>query len=87
MSDDDEIRGLLASIPPQPFWAPQGQVAILEEKVIEAGGDLQAVETWVEAHGGRLDRTVPKARRSVFSSIPVENSQRFYLIPASALEG
>ena len=52
---DDPIRELLAAIPPQPFWAPKGQTVILEEHVIEAGGDLAEVERWVEAHGGRRD--------------------------------
>ena len=85
VSNDDQIRKLLASIPPQPFWAPQGQSAILEEEVIEAGGDPDAVLAWVEAHGGRLDRTVPKMYRSVISREPTPDPQRFYLVPDEAL--
>ena len=81
----DPIRALLAGVPQQPFWAPRGQVAILEDKVVEAGGDPAEVEAWVEAQGGRLDRTVPAARRSVFSMIPVEESVRYYILPAAAL--
>ena len=82
---DDPIRTLLASIPPQPFWVPKGQTAILEEKVIEAGGDRDAVERWVEAHGGRLDRTVPVGHRSVLSREPVPDVQRFFVVPDDAL--
>jgi len=82
---DDPIRELLAAIEPQPFWGPAGQTAILEEKVIERGGDPAAVEQWVEAHGGRLDRTVPLLHRSVISREPVPDVQRFFLIPSEAL--
>lgn len=84
---DDPIRDLLAAIPPQPFWAPKGWSAILEEKVIEAGGDPDAVGAWVEAHGGRPDRTVPVTHRSVVSRQPVQESQRFFLVPDEALAG
>ncbi len=82
---DDPIRELLASIEPQPFWAPQGQTAILEEKVVEAGADPDAVEQWVEAHGGRLDRTVPVGHRSLLWRGVVPDAQRFFLIPSEAL--
>ncbi|MGH2943683.1 MAG: hypothetical protein ACRDLN_13015 [Solirubrobacteraceae bacterium] len=82
---DDPIRELLADLPRQPFWAPAGQVVILEERVVEAGGDPDAVLAWVEARGGRLDRTVPVASRSVFSSLPVSDVQRYYVLPEPAL--
>jgi len=82
---DDPIRELLAAIEPQHFWAPKGQTAILEEKVIEAGADPDTVEQWVEAHGGRLDRTVPVGHRSILSKQPVPDVQRFYLVPDEAL--
>jgi hypothetical protein len=82
---DDAIRELLAAIEPQPFWAPEGHTVILQEKVIEAGADLEAVEQWVEAHGGRLDRTVPVGHRSVRSRGAVPDVQRFFLIPNEAL--
>lgn len=84
---DDPIRELLAGIAPQPFWAPKGQTVILEERVIEAGGDRDAVERWVEAHGGRLDRTVPVGHRSVLSRQVVPDVQRFFLVPDEALVG
>ena len=82
---DDPIRELLAAIEPQPFWAPEGQTVILEEKVVESGADPAAVEQWVEAHGGRLDRTVPVGHRSVLSRQAVPDVQRFFLIPTEAL--
>lgn len=82
---DDPIRELLAAIEPQAFWAPEGQTVILEEKVVEAGADPEAVEQWVEAHGGRLDRTVPVGHRSVLSRQAVPDVQRFFLIPTEAL--
>lgn len=84
---DDPIRELLAAIPPQPFWAPKGQTVLLEEHVIEAGGDLEAVEQWVEAHGGRRDRTVPVAHRSVISRLAVPDVQYFFVMPDEALTG
>ena len=82
---DDPIRELLAAIPPQPFWAPKGQTVILKDAVIEAGGDPDAIEAWVEAHGGRLDRTVPVGLRSVLSRQVVPDVQYFYLVPDEAL--
>lgn len=82
---DDPIRELLAAIPPQPFWAPKGLTAILQSKVIDAGGDPDAVERWVEAHGGRLDRTVPVGHRSVLSREAVPDVQHFFLVPDEAL--
>ncbi len=82
---DDPIRELLAAIEPQRFWAPEGQTVILQEKVIEAGADPDAVEQWVEARGGRLDRTVPVGHRSIQSRGAVPDVQRFFLIPNEAL--
>ncbi|HEV2058352.1 MAG TPA: hypothetical protein VGR11_03280 [Solirubrobacteraceae bacterium] len=82
---DDPIRELLAAIEPQPFWAPEGQTVILQEKVIEAGADPDAVEQWVEARGGRLDRTVPVGHRSILWRGTVPDVQRFFLIPNEAL--
>jgi len=82
---DDPIRDLLAALPPQPFWAPKGQTVILKDAVVEAGGDPDAVEAWVEAHGGRLDRTVPVGHRSVLSRLAVPDVQYFYVMPDEAL--
>ncbi len=87
MSADDPIRKLLTEVPHQPFWAPRGHVAILEERGVDAGGDPDAVLEWVEGHGGHLDRTVPAARRSVFSQLPVGESQRYFVVPDKALAG
>lgn len=82
---EDHIRELLAAISPQPFWAPKGHTAILVGKVIEAGGDADAVQRWVEAHGGRLDRTMPAVHRSVLSRGPAPDVQYFFAVPDEAL--
>jgi hypothetical protein len=86
MAKADPIHKLLKSLPQQPFWAPQGNVAILEEAVVEAGGDPDAVLAWVEEHGGKHDRTVPKSKRSVFSQLPVGDSVHYYVVPAGVLD-
>lgn len=82
---DDPIREMLSGLPQKPFWAPQGHTAILEETVLEAGGDADAVQAWVEANGGHLDRTMPKAHRSAYSALPIGDAQRFYVLPADVL--
>jgi hypothetical protein len=89
MSDDDAIRTLLAGLPTHPFiWAAKGHVVIMEEKVLEAGGDPDAVAAWVQAHGGDLDRTLPVvATRRGVTSIPKPTGKRYYVVPASALTG
>ena len=60
MSDDDTIRNLLSDLPTAPFiWSPPGTVIIMEEKVVEAGGDPDAVAAWVESHGAPTSRRLP----------------------------
>jgi hypothetical protein len=84
---DDEIRNLLSELPTAPFiWSPKGTVIIMEEKVVEAGGDPDAVATWVEAHGGDLDRTLPvvATRRNV-TAIPKPKGKRYYVVPEKEL--
>lgn len=85
MSDDDPIRDLLASLPVKRFWEPAGQTVILVDDVEAAGGDLAAVEAWVEARGGRRDRTVPVGMRSVISRQPVPDVQYYFVFPDEAL--
>jgi hypothetical protein len=87
MSDDDEIRKLLSDLPTAPFiWSPPGTVIIMEEKVVEAGGDPEAVATWVEAHGGDLDRTLPVvATRRGVTAIPKPKGKRYYVVPEKEL--
>ena len=86
---DDEIRTLLSGLPTAPFiWSPNGTVIIMEEKVVEAGGDPEAVAAWVEAHGGDLDRTLPvvATRRNV-TAIPKPKGKRYYVVPEKELSG
>ncbi|MDX6704960.1 MAG: hypothetical protein QOI48_806 [Solirubrobacteraceae bacterium] len=87
MADNDSIRKLLAGIDPAPFiWAPKGHVVIMQEKVEEAGADLDDVLAWVEEHGGELDRTMPVAntRRGV-TSVPKPKGKHYYVVPQDAL--
>ncbi|HEX8159986.1 MAG TPA: hypothetical protein VF526_21615 [Solirubrobacteraceae bacterium] len=87
MADTDPIRTLLAGISPAPFiWAPKGHVVIMQEKVEEAGADLDEVLAWVEEHGGQIDRTMPVAntRRGV-TSVPKPKGKNYYVVPQDAL--
>ncbi|MDP2711607.1 MAG: hypothetical protein Q8O56_10345 [Solirubrobacteraceae bacterium] len=87
MSDDDAIRTLLAGLPTAPFiWSPEGTVIVMEEKVVEAGGDPDAVAAWVQANGGDLDRTLPVvATRRGVTAIPKPKGKRYYVVPETAL--
>ena len=83
----DEIRKLLSGLPTAPFiWSPPGTVIIMEEKVLEAEGDPEAVAAWVEAHGGDLDRTLPVvATRRGVTAIPKPKGKRYYVVPEKEL--
>ena len=85
---DDPIRSLLASLTPAPFiWSRPGTVVIMDNHVVEAGGDSDAVGEWVEAHGGEIDRTLPVvATRRGVTSIPKPVGKRYYVVPQSLLE-
>lgn len=87
MAAEDPIRKLLADIDPAPFiWAPKGHVVIMQEKVEEAGADLDEVLAWVHEHGGEVDRTMPVAntRRGV-TSVPKPKGKPYYVVPQDAL--
>jgi hypothetical protein len=88
-SSDDPIRSLLAGIPPQPFiWAEKDCVVIMEDKVVEAGADLDKVRAWVESVGGHEDRTIPVAgTRRGTSAVPKPVGRRYYVVPEAALSG
>ena len=89
MATDDPIRSLLAGIPPQPFiWAEKGCVVIMEDKVVEAGANLDEVRAWVESVGGHEDRTIPVAgARRGTSAVPKPVGRRYYVVPEAALSG
>jgi hypothetical protein len=87
MASDDSIRDLLAGIPPQPFiWVEKGCVVIMEDKIVEAGADLDEVRAWVESVGGHEDRTIPVAgTRRGTSAVPKPVGRHYYVVPESAL--
>lgn len=89
MASDDPIRDLLASISPQPFiWAEKGCVVIMEDRVVEAGADVDEVLAWVESVGGHEDRTMPVANtRRGTSAVPKPVGRRYYVVPEVALTG
>lgn len=89
MASEDPIRNLLAGIAPQPFiWCDKGCVVIMEDKIIEAGGDLAAVLAWVESVGGHEDRTMPVANtRRGTTAVPKPVGRRYYVVPEVALAG
>jgi len=87
MTDEDSIRTLLKGLTPAPFiWSRPGTVVIMDEHVVEVGGDSDAVGEWVEAHGGEIDRTLPVvATRRGVTSVPKPKGKRYYVVPESLL--
>jgi hypothetical protein len=85
---DEEIRRVLGSVQPSPFLdRTPGTVAILRERVEEAGGSPDDIARWVEAHGGRVERTLPyrlKGRGSRYGH-KLRDAQEFYVVPLEAL--
>jgi hypothetical protein len=60
----DPIRKLLAGVAPTMFLGnPAGTIAIMEERVVEAGGDPEEVLAWVREHGGYPDKTFSVVKR------------------------
>jgi hypothetical protein len=54
--DDDAIRAFLGSLPRMGMGVSAGYVGIARSVVKDAGGDLDAVDSWVERHGGEAVR-------------------------------
>ena len=85
---EDEIRALLASVPPSPFIdRTPGTVAVLRSRVEAAGGDPDAVARWVEAQGGRVDRTLPYRQQGHGPRYgqKLSPAEEFYVVPTEAL--
>ena len=82
----DPIATLLAGLPPTLFLGnPSDTVAIMQDKLVEAGADLDAVLAWVNEHGGYPDRTLSVASRTT-SLRPKVPSKRYYVVPQDALK-
>jgi hypothetical protein len=88
---DHDVRDLLLSVPRSSFRMPRqprGTVAVLRSRVIEAGGDVEAVEAWVTAHGGYADRTDPIPSQAIRPGSLTSRetpAEVFYVMPADAL--
>jgi hypothetical protein len=86
---DDPIRKLLAGLPPALFLGnPKGTVAIMQSKVVDAGGDPDAVLAWVREHDGYPDKSwATSTRRGRGPTLkPREASKPYYVIPEDALK-
>jgi xylulokinase len=82
----DPIRTLLAGIQPALFLGnPAGTVAIMQDKVVEAGGDPDEVLAWVREHGGYPDKSFGVRARQGFDMRPKAPSKHYYVVPEDAL--
>jgi len=83
----DPLRTLLAGLPPALFLGnPPGTVAIMREKVVDAGGDPGEVLEWVREHGGYPDKTFGVRARQGFDMRPKAASKHYYVVPEDALK-
>jgi hypothetical protein len=84
---NDPIRKLLSGITPALFLGnPSGTVAIMQDKVVEAGGDLDEVLAWVREHGGYPDKTFGVRAHQGFDMRPKAPSKHYYVVPEDALK-
>jgi hypothetical protein len=83
----DPIAKLLAGIPPAMFLGnPAGTVAIMKDKIVDAGGDPDEVLDWVRAHGGYPDKSFGVSAAKGFNLRPKAPTKIYYVVPADALE-
>lgn len=83
----DPIRALLADLQPAMFMGnPTGTVAIMQDKVVDAGGDPDEVLAWVREHGGFPDKSFSATKRHGLSPKPQAPTKQFYVIPEDALK-
>ena len=83
----DPIRELLADLPPALFLGnPSGTVAIMQDKVVDAGGDPDEVLAWVREHGGYPDKSFGVRTRQGFDMRPKAPSKHYYVVPEDALK-
>jgi hypothetical protein len=84
--DKDPIRELLAELPPALFLGnPTGTVAIMQDKIVDAGGDPDEVEAWVKACGGYRDRSFAVNARAM-TRRPKAPSLPYFVVPEDALK-
>jgi sugar-phosphatase len=84
---NDPIRTLLSGISPALFLGnPAGTVAIMQDKVVEAGGDPDEVLAWVREHGGYPDKTFGVRARQGFDMRPKAPSKHYYVVPEDVLK-
>jgi hypothetical protein len=86
---EKKIRAVLSSVEHSPFIdRTPGTVAILRSKVEEAGADPDAVAQWVEAKGGRVDRSQAYfvAGHGPRCGQKASEAKDFYVVPTEALE-
>jgi hypothetical protein len=84
---NDPIRTLLSGIAPALFLGnPTGTVAIMRDKVVEAGGDPDEVLAWVREHGGYPDKTFGVRARQGFDMRPKAPSKHYYVVPEDVLK-
>ena len=82
----DPIKALLADIQPALFLGnPSGTVAIMQDKVVAAGGDPDDVLAWVREHGGFPDKTFGVRARQGFDMRPKAASKHYYVVPEDEL--
>ena len=68
---------------------PSGTVAIMRDRVVNAGGDPDAVLAWVKERGGWEDKSFSSIRRfgTGTEPRPRKPTQLFYVVPEDALSG
>jgi hypothetical protein len=83
----DPIAKLLAGLPPALFLGnPAGTVAIMQDKIVDAGADADEVLEWVRAHGGYPDKSFGVSAVKGFNLRPKAPTKIFYVIPEDALK-
>ena len=83
----DPIKDLLAGIQPALFLGnPTGTVAIMQDKVVAAGGDPDEVLAWVREHGGFPDKSFGVRKSQGFDMRPKAASKHYYVVPEDELK-
>jgi hypothetical protein len=88
--DDDAIRSLVARLGRS---HPSGGTVIERAAILAAGGDAEAIATWIAAHGGEPEAAVETSRRHGLHGAQLhpggaseQRSPSRYVLPAGALD-